>query len=324
MNKSYLIRTCIRNAEGQLVSPHPKAKGFIWPEEIGSIVVAPDWDPTETCGGGLHGLRPGDNRPGLWATGPDAVWLVCSYDPSTAVEVLRGGLGGKIKVPSCVVEYVVNESDGASTLVPLWLKERGVTEPIHHGVMEVLSNSNVGDFGFVRTRSRCTVTAGDFGIVIAESYATAKAGDHSIAKATVSSNATVGSSGYAITAYKGESVAGGGGFAITGDFGTAKAGCDGVAHATRNGIAIVGEGGTATSGKGGKSIAGNYGTAIAGQGGCAQAGYRGVIQIHWYNYLQNHDRIAIGYVGEDGIEADTLYQLDSQGKFVKTTDERRT
>lgn len=301
------------------MSPSRQAKGFIWPEEIGSVVTARDWKIEGRCGGGLHGLRPGDHNPGEWAEGPNAVWMICSYDPETAVEVFSGGLGGKIKVPSCTVEYVVNGSDGASTLVPLWLRNHGVTEPIYRGVVETHLNSNVGNFGFVRTGARCTVTTGNFGIAIAESYATAKAGDGGIAKVTVCSKATVGSSGFAISKYRGESLAGDGGFSVTGDYGTATAGCGGVAHATYNGIAIVGEGGTATSGREGKSIAGDYGTAITGLGGCAQAGYQGVIQI-----ITSKNRIAIGYVGEDGIEADTLYKLDDRGKFVKSTDEERT
>lgn len=320
MNKSYLIRTCVRNPEGQLVPLGFKGpRGFIWPEEVGSIVVAPDWNPDPHCGHGLHGLRPGDQKPGLWATGPDAVWMVCSYDPETAVV-----LEGKIKVPSCVVEYVVDVKDSASTLVPLWLRNHGVTEPIYHGVMETHLNSNVGDFGFVRTGSRCTVAAGDWGIAIAESYATVKAGHMGIAFANANSLATAGDCGFAFTAYKGESVAGYYGRAATGDFGTATAGDGGVAHATRNGIAIVGEGGTATSGQSGKSIAGDYGTAITGLGGCAQAGYDGIIQIQWYNYNINRIQIATGYVGLDGIEPNILYSLGAQGKFVKTTDEGRT
>ena len=33
--------------------------GFVWPLETGAIVVAPDWDSTPVCGGGLHGLLNG-------------------------------------------------------------------------------------------------------------------------------------------------------------------------------------------------------------------------------------------------------------------------
>lgn len=238
MTKSYFVRTCYRTPEGQLVSPHPKAKGFIWPERVGSVVVAPDWDPTETCGGGLHGLRPGDQEPGEWAEGPNAVWMICSYDPTAAVVLLLGAI---IKVPTCVVEYVVDWAKGASTLVPLWLKERGVIEPI----------------------------------------------------------------------YRGDSIVGDKGVAIVGNEGTAKAGRAGKAIAGDYGIATAGDYGTAISGYCGRSIVGDYGLAIVGLHGKAQAGQGGIIQIYRY-----HKCIVTGYIGEDGLEANTTYGLDADGKFI--------
>lgn len=265
--KSYFVRTCIRNEAGQLVAPSSHAKRFIWPEEVGSVVVAPDWDPNSVCGGGLHGLRPGDQIPGMWAEGPTAVWMICSYDPATAVV-----LEGKIKVPSCTVEYVVNETDGASTLVPLWLKKLGVTEPIYQAFVEV------GD--------RETVSVGDRG--------TAKAGDHGI------------------------SIAGDHGTAIVGEYGQATAGYHGQATAGYAGTAKTSTYGVATTGDFGTAIAGPRGTAIAGHGGKAQASVNGIIQIRWASGCL--DRIAVGYVGEDGIEPGKLYQLDDQGKFVKVMD----
>ena len=39
--------------------------GFVWPIEVGAEVVAPDWDPTPDCGGGLHGLLNGVGNGGL-------------------------------------------------------------------------------------------------------------------------------------------------------------------------------------------------------------------------------------------------------------------
>ena len=29
---------------------------FLWPDQVGAIVQSTTWDPTPTCGGGLHGL----------------------------------------------------------------------------------------------------------------------------------------------------------------------------------------------------------------------------------------------------------------------------
>jgi hypothetical protein len=29
--------------------------GYIWPSEVRAVAEAPDWEPTTTCGQGLHG-----------------------------------------------------------------------------------------------------------------------------------------------------------------------------------------------------------------------------------------------------------------------------
>ena len=56
---------------------------------------------------------------------------------------------------------------------------------------------------------------------------------------------------------------------------------------------------------GGNATAGHYGTATAGNGG--------QIQIKWWDGMR--DRLAIGYVGEDGIKADVAYHV-VDGKLV--------
>ncbi len=261
----YFVRTCFRNKTGQLVSPSPEARGFIWPEEVGSVVVAPDWNPSVECGHGLHGLRPGDQFPSTWATGPNAVWMICSYDPETAVD-----LDGKIKVPSCVVEYVVDEKDGAQTKVPLWLKDRGISEPIHRAIM-------VNTYGLTQ----------------------------------------VGNEGIAIAGLDGESIAGDRGSAMVGARGKATAGDYGVAIAAAwEGKATAHLYGTALVGSIGKAQVGWGGHAIAGHGGQAKAGTNGIIQIRWSD-RQNRIRIAVGYIGENGLEPDVYYKLNLIGNFIK-------
>jgi len=43
----------------------------------------------------------------------------------------------------------------------------------------------------------------------------------------------------------------------------------------------------------------------------------GVISIAYLDKARSRIRIATAYVGEDGIEPDTLYVLDDKHKFVK-------
>jgi hypothetical protein len=91
--------------------------------------------------------------------------------------------------------------------------------------------------------------------------------------------------------------------------------------------ASSGDGSTAAS-SGNYSTAassGNYSTAassgdytvamVAGISGRAKAGESGCIALCWYDGTRN--RIVVGYVGEDGIKADTWYRVES-GKLVET------
>ena len=169
----YMVRTC-RRVDGRLESPYAEAAGFVWPHEPGAIVEAPDWRPDAKCGGGLHGLRAGQQDPGVWATGPGAVWLVVAYDVAEAVD-----LGGKTKVQRCRVDLVIDEADGAAAVVPLWLRARGVTEPVFRGV----------------------VTAGYRGTATAGYRGTATAGYRGTATAGEDGNATAGDGGTIIVAY---------------------------------------------------------------------------------------------------------------------------
>jgi len=80
------------------------------------------------------------------------------------------------------------------------------------------------------------------------------------------------------------------------------------------GTASAGYRGTASAGDGGTASAGKYGTASAGQGGTASAGQGGVICISYYN---TRSRVAVGYVGENGIKSGVLYKVDENGRFFE-------
>lgn len=66
---------------------------------------------------------------------------------------------------------------------------------------------------------------------------------------------------------------------------------------------------------GATATAGDYGTATAGDYGTATAGYYGVISIVWHDGTR--PRIAIGYVGEGGIEPNVAYCVKN-GELVPT------
>jgi len=117
--------------------------GFRWTLDEGAEVIAPDWDPTPVCGGGLHGLLNGAGDGSLinWST--DAVWIVAEIpDDETVVDV-----DGKVKVRRCIVRHV-----GDKTSAPEFLAAHGHTEGVVGGT------ATAGERG--------TATAGDDGTII--------------------------------------------------------------------------------------------------------------------------------------------------------------
>ena len=111
-------------------------------------------------------------------------------------------------------------------------------------------------------------------------------------------------------AYPGEAVIGA--TRVAGDGGTASAGYGGTASA--------GYGGTASAGYGGTASAGYGGTASAGPRGTASAGDNGIVAVRWWDDQSKRYRMAVGYVGEDGIEKDVKYRYDVAAKrLVKAT-----
>jgi hypothetical protein len=103
---------------------------------------------------------------------------------------------------------------------------------------------------------------------------------------------------------------------------TATAGYAGTATAGYAGTATAGDAGTATAGVRGTATAGVRGTATAGYAGTATAGDAGILVLRWWDGKRY--RIATFYVGEDGIEPNQPYKLDSQGKPVKVEKPKST
>ena len=79
------------------------------------------------------------------------------------------------------------------------------------------------------------------------------------------------------------------------------------------GRAVIGA--SVTAGNDGMATAGNYGMATAGDGGTATAGYGGELRIRLYDGRRY--RLAVGYVGEGGIEANVAYRCDNSGRLVR-------
>ncbi len=136
--------------------------GFRWTLDEGAEVIAPDWDPTPVCGGGLHGLLNGAGNGSLinWST--DAVWIVAEIpDGETVVD-----LDGKVKVRRCIVRHV-----GDKTSAPEFLAAHGHTEGV------VAGTATAGNGGTAMAGNGGTATAGYGGTATAGYRGTATAGN---------------------------------------------------------------------------------------------------------------------------------------------------
>ena len=103
-----VLRSCRAGGESE--------RNFVWPLTVGAVVEAPDWQDTDSCGHGLHGLS--------WAQGGDycdnsaPVWLVLRV--STVKGNYRHGTGNmtdKCKFRACTVEGVYDNSKDATDMI---------------------------------------------------------------------------------------------------------------------------------------------------------------------------------------------------------------
>lgn len=142
--------------------------GFQWPLKIGAKVVAPDWDETPECGGGLHGLLNGCGNGNLLDWSNDAVWVIAKV-PKKA-QIIDSN--GKVKVDRCKVVHVGNQFSATSFLL-----ENGCDGPVV-GAHVVVGNDSTATAGF-----RGTATTGFRGTAVVGDYGTATAGDGGTATA---------------------------------------------------------------------------------------------------------------------------------------------
>ena len=85
------------------------------------------------------------------------------------------------------------------------------------------------------------------------------------------------------------------------------------------GTSTSGVRGTSTSGDGGTSTSGDRGTSTSGVGGTSKTGSAGIVVCRWWDSKAERARLAIGYVGEDGVKLDTFYRCNDEGKLVEVT-----
>ena len=292
--------------------------GFQWPDQVGAIVQSTTWDPTPTCGGGLHGLINGNGSTDLLCNHHDAIWYAFESvdkhgNPSDTETVAMDGEKGKCH--RAIIRAVGTRDEATA-----WLVRQGCTQVAYTTV-------TVGDFTIGTAGDRSKVTAGYASTAFAGFYSTVAADSCGNAIARNHSVATAGNFGTAIVGDVSEATADDYGTALAGHRSTAKAGIYGRAQAGQYGTATVGNYGTAIAGNNGRAIAGHNGTAIAGLPGYNNPGYNGtaIVDCNGMAIVGNDgkakggegstlifhggDQVVTAIVGQKNIKPDTFYRL---------------
>ena len=316
----------------------PSHKPFTWPES--GPVEAPDWDPAPRCGGGLHGLLEGEGEWDRLDWGITARALVLRVERGLLVD-----LGGKVKFPRAIVESV---GSLASALCRL------LCDPARVGtwIAEVLKAAS-GDASKLAASGYASQLAasGDDSQLAASGNDSQLAASGNDSKLAASGNASkLAASGYAsklaASGYASKLAASGYASQLAASGNASKLAASGNASklaASGNASQLAASGDDsklAASGNASKLAASGYASKLAasgnasklaasgndsvvvsaGFGAIASAGPNGVIALAWWD--GKRPRMVVGYVGEDGIEANVAYRLDIDGRFVRAEDRR--
>jgi hypothetical protein len=253
--------------------------GFVWPLKKGAIVKAPDWSPVKRCGNGLHGLLMGVGDGQLLNWDKDAKWLVLKVRRRDVVAIDAA----KVKVPRAEVLYAGARDGAIALLVKLGADPEAMT------CGQATASGDAGQ----------ATASGDAGQATASGDAGQATASGTRGQATASGDAgQATASGYAgqatASGYAGQATA-------SGDAG----------QATASGYAGQA---TASGTRGQASAPGKNGVALARRR--VMAGTLGLILGLWWDGTR--DRAVVGYVGENGIKAETWYEV-SRGQFVEVT-----
>jgi hypothetical protein len=167
MKKRLVLRTCKPDMTGY--------GGFKWPER--GPVKAPDWNPIQACGQGLHGLLNGVGDTWLLSYHPDAKWLVVEVNESQIID-----LDGKVKFPRGVVVHTGNQKSATDYLIA-------------HGCdpyRVVGAHLKCGDDEAVFGVARNVISAGNRAVIGTGKHSTITAGYYCVVSAGFSAKVSVG------------------------------------------------------------------------------------------------------------------------------------
>jgi len=308
-----VLRTC--NADG---TSHG---GFVWPNEIGAIVEAPDWDPKPECGAGLHGLLDGWGNYGLLSDALNAKWMIVEVERAWCVDIDQ-----KVKFPACKIVYIGDMAAAMTRMAEYQIKlllraaKDGLCTEIASGYSSRAASSGDTSRAASSGYSSSAASSGDSSSAASsgDTSSAASSGNSSIAASSGYYSRAASSGYYSIAASSGDSSRA----ASSGNSSRAASSGNSSSAASSGDSSIAASSGDYSS----AASSGDYSSAasegaktiamVAGNGGRAKAGADGCIALAWMDNKADRPRIAVGYVGE-GIDVDTWYRCDEAGKLVK-------
>lgn len=203
-------------------------------------------------------------------------------------------------------EGVSIAEDEASAISGQWGKsiagDRSVAKA-GYGGLAIAHNKSIA-----RVDTVGLAAATNYSVAIAGNKGSASTLNYGIATSGIGGQSLSGYKGAAISEEEGMSMAGWGGYAEAGISGLACCGSNGIAKTYCNGLSV--SKGSSTTGKNGLAVAKGQNVKVKGDMGA-------VLVIAEEDGNKKITRFATDVVGNNGIEPNTWYKLNEEGKFVK-------
>jgi len=275
MKYEYIIRT--------VKEDYTSYNNFQWPKS--GQVKADDFKPTSECGNGLHGLRIGQQKPGVWYD--DGIVLLLQVPASTIIDLNNN----KCKFPECKIVMSGNMNEITNYLYKKNINIEGLYRRTQ------ISNKSEkwigGDYS--------ALTAGDYSTLTAGDDSTLTAGDDS--KLTAGDDSTLTAGDYsALTAGHLSALTAGHFSALTA----------GVCSKLTAGVCSK-----LTAGDDSVLTAGYCSTLTAGDNSTLTAGDNSTLTCRYWD--GNKMRLATAYVGENDIKPNQAYKVNNKGEFYKVS-----
>jgi len=155
MKYEYIIRTVEKD--------YTSYNNFQWPKS--GQVKADDFKPTSECGNGLHGLRIGQQNPGVWYD--DGIVLLLQVPASTIIDLEDNS---KCKFPECKIVMSGNMNEITNYLYNKDINIEGLYRRTHFS--DQSEKWTGGNYSTLTAGSYSALTAGDFSTLTAGHYST--------------------------------------------------------------------------------------------------------------------------------------------------------